>query len=306
MKNIIFSVIIPLYNKEKYIKQTILSVLNQTFSDFEIIVVDDGSTDKSSEIVKFINSRKIKLIYQENSGPSRARNRGIEEARGEYLAFLDADDEWLPKKLESHYLFHMEHFDVIWSCSSYTVLKDSGSNIIKYRKKATLVEDAIDGIIDGLPLSSISIVIKKIAFHQNNLIFNEKFRHSEDREMWYKLACYYPKIGYIDESLAIYNRVGESLSSHGKISNNLSFVSMLKRLEYEFEKIEKSRKVKLIKYINLLNKGRILSIWRNSKNFTKEYSESRPYFSSFFLLKLRYLVKLPLLSKRFLLKLNLI
>jgi hypothetical protein len=178
--------------------------------------------------------------------------------------------------------------------------------VINYSKRDTIVKDAIDGIIDGLPLSSISIVIRKMALIDSNLMFNEKFKHSEDREMWYKLACYYPQIGYIEESLAVYNRVGESLSTNGKISNNLSFTSMLSRLELELEQIESTRKTKLIKYINRLNKGRILSIWRNSRTFAKEYRESKPYFSSFFLLKLRYLVRLPLLGKRFLLKLNLI
>jgi glycosyltransferase involved in cell wall biosynthesis len=306
MKSVLFSVIIPLYNKEQYIKKTLLSVLNQTFSNFEIIIIDDGSTDKSADIVKEIDSDKINLINQENAGPSNARNRGIEEAQGEYLAFLDADDEWLPNKLERHHILHRDNPNLIWSCSSYTVLKDSGSRVINYSKRDTIVKDAIDGIIDGLPLSSISIVIRKMALIDSNLMFNEKFKHSEDREMWYKLACYYPQIGYIEESLAVYNRVGESLSTNGKISNNLSFTSMLSRLELELEQIESTRKTKLIKYINRLNKGRILSIWRNSRTFAKEYRESKPYFSSFFLLKLRYLVRLPLLGKRFLLKLNLI
>jgi glycosyltransferase involved in cell wall biosynthesis len=306
MKNIIFSVIIPLYNKEQYIKRTILSVLNQTFSNFEIIIIDDGSTDNSVNIINSIDSDKIRLISQKNAGPSSARNRGIVEAQGDYLAFLDADDEWLFNKLEKHQILHRDNPDLIWSCSSYNILKDSGSKVVKYSKEDTIIEDAIDGIIDGLPLSSISIVIKKIALMEIDLKFNEKFKHSEDREMWYKLACYHPKIGYIRDSLAVYNRVEESLSSNGKISNNLSFISMLRRLEYELEHIESTRKTKLIKYINQLNKGRILSIWRDSKSFAKEYRESKPYFSTLFLLKLKYLVRLPLLSKRFLLKLNLI
>lgn len=298
--------IIPLYNKEKYIKKTILSVLNQTFSSFEIIIVDDGSTDNSADIVTSISSDKINLICQENGGPSIARNRGIKEARGEYLAFLDADDEWSPIKLERHYLLHKEYSDLVWSCSSYTLLKDSGSTVVKYKRKSSIVNDAIDGIINGLPLSSISIVIKKIALIDKNLLFNENFKHSEDREMWYKLACYYPQIGYIQESLALYNRLGEGLTSNGKVSNNLSFVSMLKRLENELDEIEYHRAVKLKKYINKLNKGRILAIWRNNRTFSREYNESKIYFSSFFLFKLKFLVKLPLLSKRFLLKLNLI
>lgn len=96
----IVSVIIPLYNKALYIRRALDSVLCQTFKDFEIIVVDDGSTDDGAEIVsKYLDSR-ITLIRQSNSGPGAARNRGVSLAKGELIAFLDADDEWLPEYLE--------------------------------------------------------------------------------------------------------------------------------------------------------------------------------------------------------------
>jgi glycosyltransferase involved in cell wall biosynthesis len=90
------SVVIPLYNKEKYIRRTVDSVLDQTFADFELIIVNDGSTDQGPAIVREFTDSRIRLIDQENQGASGARNRGIKEARGELIAFLDADDEWLP------------------------------------------------------------------------------------------------------------------------------------------------------------------------------------------------------------------
>ena len=87
-----FSVVIPLYNKEHYIGKTLKSVLNQTFQDFEIIVVNDGSTDHSLDAARSIKSDRVQIISQENAGVAVARNTGIEHASAEYIAFLDADD----------------------------------------------------------------------------------------------------------------------------------------------------------------------------------------------------------------------
>ena len=95
-----FSVIIPLYNKELSISNTIQSVLDQTFQNFEIVIVNDGSTDNSVKEVEKFDDKRIRLIHQENQGVSAARNRGIEEAKYEWIAFLDADDLWMENHLE--------------------------------------------------------------------------------------------------------------------------------------------------------------------------------------------------------------
>ena len=95
----LFSIVIPLYNKEKEIAGTMDSVLTQTFEDYEVIIVDDGSTDRSHDIVSAYRDPRIRIIQKENEGVSSARNRALEEAQGEFVAFLDADDRWAPEYL---------------------------------------------------------------------------------------------------------------------------------------------------------------------------------------------------------------
>lgn len=95
------SVVIPLYNKAKYITRTLQSVAGQTFEDFETIIVDDGSTDGSGELAAGFPDRRFQVLHQANAGPGAARNRGIEEAHGEVIALLDADDVWMPEYLAS-------------------------------------------------------------------------------------------------------------------------------------------------------------------------------------------------------------
>lgn len=95
------SVVIPLYNKETSIKQTLMSVLSQSYQDFEVVIVDDGSTDNSVDVVESIHDSRIRLIHQKNGGPSKARNTGVKNAYGEWIVMLDADDELLPNGLET-------------------------------------------------------------------------------------------------------------------------------------------------------------------------------------------------------------
>lgn len=112
-----FSVVIPLYNKAETIQRTIVSVLTQTFCDFELIVVNDGSTDGCERQIRDIqNDDRIRVIDQSNKGVSAARNRGIAESKGKYIAFLDADDEWLPYYLEKVALAISMHPDTGLFC----------------------------------------------------------------------------------------------------------------------------------------------------------------------------------------------
>ena len=204
------SVVIPLYNKEKQIANTLRSVFAQTYTDYEIIVVNDGSTDNSVAVVESLNDPLIRLIHQKNAGVSAARNRGIEEARGEYIALLDGDDEWKPKYLET--IFNLikkyhecdvfatnyEHVD-IHGRKSPTVLKK-----IPFKGEEGILSNYFEvAAVSSPPICSICIAFRKEAI-QSIGNFPVGIKSGEDLLTWAKLACRY-EIAYSVKSLAIYH-----------------------------------------------------------------------------------------------------
>ncbi|MFC1781359.1 glycosyltransferase family 2 protein [Planctomycetota bacterium] len=134
------SVVIPLYNKGKYIKRALDSVFAQTFEDFDLIVIDDGSTDEGPEIVKQYKDSRLHLIQQANSGPGAARNRGIKESYSPYIAFLDADDEWLPEFLAQSMRNLEQHKDCMVSVVNGFVGSDRFLWTYLRRKEVKLAE----------------------------------------------------------------------------------------------------------------------------------------------------------------------
>lgn len=117
------SVVIPTYNRKNSVQRAIQSVLNQTYSNFEILVIDDGSTDDTEAVVKRMNDSRIHYYRQENQGSQVARNHGIRLAKGEYIGFLDSDDEWMPEKLNKN-IFYMENHDADILFSQFRQIQD--------------------------------------------------------------------------------------------------------------------------------------------------------------------------------------
>lgn len=132
------SVIIPLYNKEKYIAATITSVLHQSFVDFEVVVINDGSTDNSRQIVEDISDTRIRLIDKQNEGVSTTRNRGVQEAKGEYVMFLDADDVLLPNAFSEFERMVQESKGCDVLVASFMEKDESGNTV-----KKCICEDGI-------------------------------------------------------------------------------------------------------------------------------------------------------------------
>ena len=184
------SVIIPAYNGARYISEAIQSVINQVFKDYEIIVIDDGSTDNTKVILKEYDSKIKCFHHSENQGPSAARNTGIVNSKGEYLAFLDADDIWLSNKLESQLKMMGEFPETgLLGCGFYR-LDDSGNIIeeiqgwVNSKRDDLLRELMIRNVISG---SCSGVVIKRECFDKVGL-FDEDLRGSEDRDMWFRIA----------------------------------------------------------------------------------------------------------------------
>lgn len=206
----LFSVVIPLYNKQNAIIHTIQSVMNQTVKDFELIVVDDGSTDNSYSVVRNIVDPRICLIKKENGGVSSARNVGIKASRGQYIALLDGDDMWEPTYLEEQ-LQLIEDFPEarMWGVN-YAFVKN---NIYKPCQQEMgvgfrgYVPNYFSTSHNDLFCSS-SVVISKEVFQVVGY-FDERISSSEDLDMWYRIILRYPVV-YYDKVLAYYNQDAEN------------------------------------------------------------------------------------------------
>jgi len=205
------SVVIPLYNKEKQIACTLQSVFEQTFQDFEIVIVDDGSTDNSVEEVEKFDDSRIRLIHQTNAGVSAARNRGIEEARGELIAFLDADDEWMPEYLATQYGLYQKYPECnVYACN-YEFRDSEGKVTSTIIRK--LPFEGEDGILSNYfevascshpPLWTSAVVIKKSAIQAIGG-FPIGIKSGEDLLTWARLAVS-GTIAYSRKSLAMFIR----------------------------------------------------------------------------------------------------
>jgi len=194
------SVVIPLYNKGPYIARALNSVLAQTFQDFEVIVVDDGSTDDGAEVVRGFDDPRIRLIQQENQGVSAARNRGIAAARAELVAFLDADDEWLPGFLETIMRLRRKFPEA----GAYaTAVSTAYNGTIKHSRYRSVPSSNWEGMItdyfrsqilgDSVIYSSSVAIPRDILQEMNGFVIGAKW--GEDLDLWGRIALKYP-IGF--------------------------------------------------------------------------------------------------------------
>ena len=231
-----FSIIIPLYNKPDSIQKTINSVLTQSFCEFEVLVVDDGSTDESVQQVNQISDPRIRLIQKTNGGVSSARNRGMKEVTSRYIAFLDADDIWEPDYLMEQKRLIEDFPDAsMWGCG-YGYISAAGKVEIDHAMPV-----GFRGIIPdyfGMKKKTnifwtSSVIIDKNVFGKIPT-FDERLKMGEDLDVWYRIILNFPVVFY-NKTLSYYRVDAENKAMHSK-------PELQDTLFYHIEKFEAYRR----------------------------------------------------------------
>ena len=224
------SVVIPAYNSGASVERAINSVLRQRCPGDEVIVVDDGSTDDTGEVVcKF--GDKVKYIRQKNSGASSARNMGVRAASGKWIAFLDADDEWKDDYLNMQVALLERNPELAWTASNFYNCSCKDGHRMQLHDKGAggkllgggeVFEDYFQAYVNGSAGWTGTLMIKKAALEEAGM-FTEGQPMANDLDMWWRIAYRYPKIGYNNEPLAVYHsHVAESITKRHRDPEILS------------------------------------------------------------------------------------
>jgi len=224
--NIEISVVIPLYNASKTIVSTINSVLEQSYKVSEIVLINDGSIDNSSNIVRdvfkeYLDTNFIVLIDKKNEGPSAARNIGVKIAKHEWIAFLDSDDQWVYNKIA-------EQIDVIKNNKNINVC-GTCSNILNFNKKGTFFFVSYKQLLFKNYFSTSSVLLKKESFlHSKG--FDESQKYSEDYGLWLEILFCENSCVVLNKKLLLYNVFEED-----RLSNNSFLMMKGEMLNYKMQ-----------------------------------------------------------------------
>ena len=292
-RSINVSVVVPLYNKEKHIQRAIKSVLAQTYQAFELIIVDDGSTDDSFEAVSDITDPRIRIVRQENRGVSVTRNRGISESKSDWIAFLDADDEWLPGKLELQ-ISLLDNYQADFTSCNYINIDEQTREIetIKNFSPSGVIPSGIllfGSQIDELFLKNQSFITIPSVVCRKDLFqkfgdFNVDLRNAEDKELYWRFILANTKFVFSDQVLYYRHKLDQSLEDYSLVyrENQIKSLDVMYQdaLQYgrvEFDKIFSDRlKLLLKRYLNqchLERKPILISV----KSILKQYKIIRKH-----------------------------
>ena len=283
MSSKLVSIVIPCYNAEKFIKNTLKTVLKQTYSHFEIFVIDDGSKDTSADIVTDLakTDARIRYVYQPNGGVSSARNHGIKLATGSYIAFLDSDDFWHENNLEKKIEVLENDLSIDWIYSDVDIV-DIDKNILSTLKgnDKEILKNLLIMEQPVVPAISSNVICKKKCFQNGDLCFDTNLSTSADLDFGIQLSINY-KGKRIPEVLIQYLRYGGNMSDNVSLyekdmtylldknkKQNLYFIQDLYKICYSnfyqtmFLSFRKINKKKSLNYLYRMVKARPLSLFK--------------------------------------------
>jgi len=263
------SVVIPTYNRCCELERALTSALSQTIQAEEVIIVDDGSDDRTLNMLQQYERQDIKILHQSNSGVSVARNRGVEESKSEWIAFLDSDDWWLPDKLQKQIRFHHEYPQFLISQTNEIWIRHNERvNRKKYHEKRAGWIFHI--CLERCMITPSAVMINRQIFEDVGL-FDQNLPACEDYDLWLRVACKYP-VGLIKEELVV-KTGGHSDQLSGKYWGMDRFrVEALEKLLEHPLNAEKRRSAlnMLIKKSGILAQG---SLKRNKPDTARLYQE---------------------------------
>ncbi|MCK5580787.1 MAG: glycosyltransferase [Candidatus Omnitrophica bacterium] len=280
------SIVIPAYNCGEFIAETLESVLNQTYPRFEIIVVDDGSTDSTEGIVRgYVEKHPEKVVYyrQENGGAAKTRNVGLSHAKGEYIAFLDGDDIFFPEKLEKTIAFLEQYHNYALVYTDMFLIDDEG-HFLKHWLESKKYFDQGHIFINLLKecfFIPSSVVIRKEILDQVGG-FDENIRYTEDADLWLRIAKHH-QIGLIKEPLVKW-RIHQGNTSKDIKSGTENMIKVFEKqffssdINAEAKKILRKRLAE--KYFDLGYHGYRISDYRWAKDLFLKSFLFRPYWKT--------------------------
>lgn len=240
--NFLVSVIIPTYNHANFLAKAIKSVLDQTYTNFEIIVIDNHSTDNSDEVVNSFNDARLKLLKVHNNGViAISRNKGILEAKGDWIAFLDSDDIWYPKKLETvmNVSSQNKEFDVLSTNEVAVNFKTGDRSILRYGPYEKNFYKAL--LLNGNRLSPSATLINHSFLKEKKLLFNESedYIAVEDYDLWLKLAQHGAKFKFLESVHGEYF-IHQNNNSSQLLRQRINYKNLLLDHVFKIQKFNKN------------------------------------------------------------------
>jgi len=301
------SVLMSVYNGEKYLREAIDSILNQTFTDFEFIIINDGSTDKTKEILESYSDVRIRLFHQENMGLTKSLNRGLKDAIGEYIARQDADDTSYPERLEKQVKYLDENHETGLVGTQVVIIDDRGREIVTYNN---LVEnDKIQKeLIRNNTFCHGSVIFRKECLNKVGY-YREKFKYTQDYDFWLRIAEIF-KVANIDNILYKLRKPLDSITrrkTSQQLNHHLLAIELAKeRRRAGKDRLEMIEMDEIVSTLRNLYKINISIIRQFKSNYFMAYcreSLKLEYYLNSFYFWLKAFVLAPDISKiKFLLK----